>query len=282
MAKIRIKGDTSGYIDITAPAVAGTQTLTLPTSGSLLTSASDSSDFPSAILTSTSVLDSDQIGTGAVSAGKLVSILDLSSKTVKIPVGSTAERPGSPTAGMIRFNTSLNVYEIYGGSRWEVMTTGQAPRLASNPSLVTSTTNTTFRNMWTFTHYINSGQPKIISFGFTGWNNSGAYYWGWRLYNSTKSAVVPLLDVSPTVSNYVSSGGGIGFQGNVHGASAQPFVTFDMSGADNEDTIAFQMTNSVSGNASNPIASTQQLNAQSMKVFKGVVTGFSGTSYVGT
>jgi hypothetical protein len=57
MAKIRIKGDTSGYIDIAAPAVAGTQTLTLPTSGSLLTSAD--------------VLDSDQIGTGAVTAAKL-------------------------------------------------------------------------------------------------------------------------------------------------------------------------------------------------------------------
>ena len=54
MAKIRIKGDTSGYIDLAAPAVAGTQTLTLPTSGSLLTSTSDSSDFPGAILTSTS------------------------------------------------------------------------------------------------------------------------------------------------------------------------------------------------------------------------------------
>jgi len=59
MAKIRIKGDTSGYIDIAAPAEAGTQTLTLPTSGSLLTSAD--------------VLDSDQIGTGAISAGKIAS-----------------------------------------------------------------------------------------------------------------------------------------------------------------------------------------------------------------
>ena len=57
MARIRIKGDTSGHIDIAAPDVAGTQTLTLPTSGSLLSSED--------------VLDSDQIGTGAITAAKL-------------------------------------------------------------------------------------------------------------------------------------------------------------------------------------------------------------------
>lgn len=57
MAKIRIKGDTSGYVDLQAPAVAGAGTISLPNhNGTLLTSASDSSDFPSAILTSTSNL----------------------------------------------------------------------------------------------------------------------------------------------------------------------------------------------------------------------------------
>jgi len=55
MAKIRIKGDTSGYVDLQAPDVAGAGSITVPNlSGTLLTSASDSSDFPSAILTSTS------------------------------------------------------------------------------------------------------------------------------------------------------------------------------------------------------------------------------------
>ena len=58
MAKIRIKGDTSGYIDIEAPAEAGATTLSLPaTAGNILTSAD--------------VLDSDQIGTGAITAAKI-------------------------------------------------------------------------------------------------------------------------------------------------------------------------------------------------------------------
>lgn len=37
---------------------------------------------------------------------------------LKIPSGTTAQRPGSPSAGMIRFNTDLNSIEHYTGSYW--------------------------------------------------------------------------------------------------------------------------------------------------------------------
>ena len=49
MASIKLTGDTSGEITISAPAVAGTNTLTLPAStGNILTSTSDVSDLPTA------------------------------------------------------------------------------------------------------------------------------------------------------------------------------------------------------------------------------------------
>lgn len=35
-----------------------------------------------------------------------------------LPVGTTAERPGSPNNGMIRYNSSLSRYEGYSGSAW--------------------------------------------------------------------------------------------------------------------------------------------------------------------
>ena len=35
-----------------------------------------------------------------------------------IPKGTTAQRPSSPTAGMIRFNTSINGMEVYNGTSW--------------------------------------------------------------------------------------------------------------------------------------------------------------------
>ena len=35
-----------------------------------------------------------------------------------LPVGTTAERPGTPNNGMIRYNSSLSRYEGYSGSAW--------------------------------------------------------------------------------------------------------------------------------------------------------------------
>jgi hypothetical protein len=49
-------------------------------------------------------------GTGIVSID--------SSKSVQIPVGTDAERPLTPQAGMIRFNTTVNRYEGYNGTAW--------------------------------------------------------------------------------------------------------------------------------------------------------------------
>jgi len=47
MASIKLKGDTSGELTISAPAVAGTNTLTLPAStGTMITSATAAADVP--------------------------------------------------------------------------------------------------------------------------------------------------------------------------------------------------------------------------------------------
>ena len=37
---------------------------------------------------------------------------------LKVPVGTTAERPAIPQMGMIRFNATTNKYEGYNGSAW--------------------------------------------------------------------------------------------------------------------------------------------------------------------
>ena len=37
---------------------------------------------------------------------------------VDIPAGTTAQRPGSPNTGMLRFNSSIGRYEGYDGSNW--------------------------------------------------------------------------------------------------------------------------------------------------------------------
>ena len=38
---------------------------------------------------------------------------------IQLPAGSTAQRPGSPSTGMIRYNTDVNRLEQYNGSAWQ-------------------------------------------------------------------------------------------------------------------------------------------------------------------
>ena len=37
---------------------------------------------------------------------------------LNMPVGTTAQRPASPVAGMVRWNTTLGYSEIYNGPAW--------------------------------------------------------------------------------------------------------------------------------------------------------------------
>lgn len=42
----------------------------------------------------------------------------LGDQYVTVGVGTTAQRPGSPVQGMVRYNTDLALTEIYDGSNW--------------------------------------------------------------------------------------------------------------------------------------------------------------------
>ena len=46
--------------------------------------------------------------------------INLSGNTtyLNMPKGTTAQRPSSPVAGMIRENTTLNKIEVYNGTEW--------------------------------------------------------------------------------------------------------------------------------------------------------------------
>ena len=43
---------------------------------------------------------------------------------LKLPNGTVAERPGSPSTGMIRYNSIVGTPEVYNGSSWEFLYTG--------------------------------------------------------------------------------------------------------------------------------------------------------------
>ena len=45
-----------------------------------------------------------------------------STSAFQIPTGTTAQRPGSPSAGYTRFNTETGLFEVYDGTEWDVPT----------------------------------------------------------------------------------------------------------------------------------------------------------------
>jgi hypothetical protein len=53
-------------------------------------------------------------GTVSVAGALTVSATD----AIKIASGTTAQRPGSPAAGQLRYNTTLNKFEGYNGTVW--------------------------------------------------------------------------------------------------------------------------------------------------------------------
>lgn len=54
--------------------------------------------------------------TGSYSTGAALEVL--STDAIMPPSGTTAQRPGSPTAGFFRYNTSNNMIEVYNGTSW--------------------------------------------------------------------------------------------------------------------------------------------------------------------
>lgn len=44
--------------------------------------------------------------------------------SLKLPSGTTAERPSSPNVGDLRFNTETGNTEFYDGTNWAVIGTG--------------------------------------------------------------------------------------------------------------------------------------------------------------
>jgi hypothetical protein len=90
-----------------------------------------------------------------------------------LPVGTTAQRPGSPTSGMIRFNTDLSQFEGYNGSAWSSVGGGATGGGADTVFLENSNTVTTSYTLTTNKNAVSAG-PVTINAGATVTVPSGA------------------------------------------------------------------------------------------------------------
>ena len=78
---------------------------------------------------------------------------------MKMPTGTTAQRPGSPTTGVVRFNTDSNLLEVYNGSAW---TDVVGPDVASQSTLGTQE-NPAISGMALKTDGLNLPQAQIVT-----------------------------------------------------------------------------------------------------------------------
>lgn len=108
-------------------------------------------------------------GTATFSGNVLLSgtgVLDL-------PVGTTAQRPTSPTSGMIRYNSTLNQFEGYNGTVWGQLGAGATGGGSDTVFLENSNTVTTNYTLTTGKNAVSAG-PVTINSGITVTVPSGA------------------------------------------------------------------------------------------------------------
>ena len=92
---------------------------------------------------------------------------------VKIPVGTTGQRPGTPVAGQLRYNSTLDQAEVYSGTEWKAV--GGSPFDASGgtETTVDGFKIHTFTTSGTFTPALT--REGKIEYLVVGAGGSGAY-----------------------------------------------------------------------------------------------------------
>jgi hypothetical protein len=78
-------------------------------------------------VTGNTTLDASLVVNGAASFN--------TTSAVKIPVGTTGQRPGTPVAGQMRYNSTLDQAEVYSGTEWKAV--GGSPFDASGGVITT-------------------------------------------------------------------------------------------------------------------------------------------------
>jgi hypothetical protein len=179
---------------------------------------------------------------------------------LKLPSGTTAERPTSPSTGEWRYNTTTNLVEFYDGGAWRDLQSENIPPTPSEHfNIVTWTGNGT--------------SQSITGVGF-----QPDWVWGKERSNTSSNE---LLDTTRGATNYISTN-----LSNAQGTSGQGLQSFDADGftvgndgawnQNGETYVAWcwkANAGTTSSNTDGSITSTVQANTKA---------GFSILSYTGT
>ena len=153
---------------------------------------------------------STEIGSSSISEANEILDVDLNG-AITIPVGTTAQRPGTPEVGMLRYNSTLTQYEIYDGSNFvnfqSTYTAGSGISESSNEFSVAAGSGLT-QDAGGLSHADTSSASSITA-------SSRTYVTGVTL--DTFGHVTALTTGTETVTDttYTASGNGLDLAGTV-------------------------------------------------------------------
>lgn len=101
---------------------------------------------------------------------------------LKLPSGTTAQRPASPNTGMMRYNTDLGTSELYNGSLWIDPSTGQPVE----GTIVTSD----LRLHYDFGDRASFSANRTTVFDLSGYNNHGSLPLGGFTWSSNNGGYI--------------------------------------------------------------------------------------------
>lgn len=156
----------------------------------------------------------DRAATISVSSTDVSDDANTSTGALDIPVGTTAQRPGSPTSGMIRFNTDLQTTEMYDGTAW-----GKVSPLTPTISSITGIIINGYAADLTL-----AGTNFLTSNLVVGFTPSGG--------SETTVTVTPTSDIAATVSVPAA----------IYGESVSTVIAVTVTNSDNRTSTATNMT----------------------------------------
>lgn len=109
-------------------------------------------------------IGSDAIADGSITGDDFHTTVDFDGKVVLMPRGTTAERPGTPQAGMLRYNTEFGVMEQYSADGW-VGVASPPTVTAVSPSGFNGASGTSFTI--TGSNFASNSTVKFITSGGT-------------------------------------------------------------------------------------------------------------------
>jgi hypothetical protein len=146
---------------------------------------------------------------------------------LKIPVGTTGQRPGTPVAGQIRYNSELDQAEVYSGTEWKAV--GGSPFDASGGVITTVDGYKihTFTVSGTFTPSLTKeGKVEVLVVGAGGAGSGFSPHGGGGGGGDVKTGFVSIAKGTAPMSVVVGSGssgtGGASYFGPLTANGGQP------------------------------------------------------------